>query len=189
MLGALACALASSGLVFDSSLGPNFRFDFTGVRGPLNNLGGISLTEIRLYDAQGVLLPPEAIHKVENEGGGHFPQEVPASLVDGRLDTKWLDLEFITGETTASSLSITLVAGAPEPKSYDFVTAMVQIKRDPTVWSFSRLTPCNDWYPLASVEVLSPPLARRVPYATVTGGRFAIPELPLTDEELIACTP
>jgi len=189
MLGGLAFALASSGLLFDSRLGPTFKFHFTGVRGPLDNLGGVSLSDIRLYDSQGQELPPTLINKVENEGGQNFVQEVSGVLVDSSLETKWLDLNYTADTVFASTVTITLEPGAPEPKSYDFYTAMGPIKRDPTIWAFSRLTACNDWYPLAVEEVARPPIARRVSYSTATGVRFTVPVLPLTPEEIAACTP
>ena len=63
------------------------------------------------------------------------PNQVPANLVDGSTETKWVDASFSSG---SSVVELTL----PNPtvvKEYVFYTGADPDKRDPTGWTVERL--------------------------------------------------
>ena len=102
--------------------GGRLKFAFTDVR----NQGGaeqkdISLSELDVLDADGNKLTVAAISGHHN---AHHPadSERPASLIDGKSDSKWVDLNF-TKNGGESYLIVEMQDGQPEPAAFQFYTA------------------------------------------------------------------
>ena len=93
----------------------------------------LSLSEVRLFDADGALIP---IVEAYNPGGiAANPFEEPQFVVDGDITTKWLDISFYN-ETI---LQLLLASAAPVAR-YELFTSTgasrANLKRDPTGWRF-----------------------------------------------------
>ena len=109
--------------------GGRLKFAFTDVR----NQGGaeqkdISLSELDVLDADGNKLTVAAISGHHN---AHHPNsgEGPASLIDGKNKTKWVDLNF-TANGGESSLIVEMQDGQPEPAAFQLYTnAQVAARR------------------------------------------------------------
>ena len=103
--------------------GTRLKFAFTEVR----NQGGaaqkdISLSELDVLDADGTVLTVAAISGHHN--AYHIAdRERPASLIDGKSDTKWVDLNF-TENGGESYLIVEMQDGQPEPAAFQFYTAL-----------------------------------------------------------------
>ena len=64
------------------------------------------------------------------------PNQVPANLVDGSTETKWVDASFSSGSSVVE-------LALPNPtavKEYVFYTGADPDKRDPTGWTVERLS-------------------------------------------------
>ncbi|KAL1499234.1 hypothetical protein AB1Y20_013739 [Prymnesium parvum] len=111
------------------------QFRFTAVRDIATSF--VSLAEVILYDDRGSRIP---LVQALNPGGTHANLlEGPSYLIDGSINTKWLDTNFSDGE---SLLQLRL----PEPKyvySYELITSTgdnnANRRRDPTAWEFGIL--------------------------------------------------
>ena len=102
--------------------GTRLKFAFTEVR----NQGGaaqkdISLSELDVLDADGNKLTVAAISGHHN--AHHNYGEGPASLIDGKNKTKWVDLNF-TKNGGESYLIVEIQDGQPEPAAFQFYTAL-----------------------------------------------------------------
>ena len=102
--------------------GTRLKFAFTEVR----NQGGaaqkdISLSELDVLDADGTVLTVAAISGHHN--AHHNYGEGPASLIDGKNKTKWVDLNF-TKNGGESYLIVEIQDGQPEPAAFQFYTAL-----------------------------------------------------------------
>ena len=102
--------------------GTRLKFAFTEVR----NQGGaaqkdISLSELDVLDADGNKLTVAAISGHHN--AHHNYGEGPASLIDGKNKTKWVDLNF-TKNGGESYLIVDIQDGQSEPAAFQFYTAL-----------------------------------------------------------------
>ena len=126
---------------------PRYRLAFFKVRFP--SADAIALTEVRLFDASGALLP---IVHAENPDGRWPRGREPKYAIDGDETTSWLDLNFPSMGRT--ELHLTLAPGAAQVVSYDLLTGPDQPKRDPVSWRFEvwrdDVTP-NKWTLLSIV--------------------------------------
>ena len=111
--------------------GARLKFAFTDVRNPKSSDGikDISLSELDVLDADGNKLTVAAISGHHN---AHHPndREGPASLIDGKNDTKWVDLNF-TKNGGVSYLIVEIQDGQPEPAAFQFYTALKVAARRP----------------------------------------------------------
>ena len=110
--------------------GARLKFAFTDVRNPHGGTGkkDISLSEIDVLDADGNKLTVAAISGHHN---AHHPndREGPASLIDGKNKTKWVDLNF-TANGGESYLIVEMQDGQPEPAAFQLYTnAQVAARR------------------------------------------------------------
>ena len=111
--------------------GARLKFTFTEVRnpgGPDKTIKDVSLSELDVLDADGNKLTVAAISGHHN---AHHPadSERPASLIDGKSDSKWVDLNF-TKNGGESYLIVELQEGQPEPAAFQLYTnAQVAARR------------------------------------------------------------
>ena len=89
--------------------------------------------------------------------------QVPANLVDGSTDTRWIDASFSSG---SSVIELTLPT-ASVVKDYVFYTGADPDKRDPTGWMVERLNR-GVWQTLGSSTGM-PPAGRGLPGGLVLG--------------------
>ena len=112
--------------------GTRLKFAFTEVRnpgGPDKTIKDVSLSELDVLDADGNKLTVAAISGHHN---AHHPNsgEGPASLIDGKNKTKWVDLNF-TANGGESYLIVEIQDGQPEPAAFQFYTALKVAARRP----------------------------------------------------------
>ena len=112
--------------------GGRLKFAFTEVRnpgGPDKTIKDVSLSELDVLDADGNKLTVAAISGHHN---AHHPNsgEGPASLIDGKNKTKWVDLNF-TANGGESYLIVEMQDGQPEPAAFQFYTALKVAARRP----------------------------------------------------------
>ena len=112
--------------------GARLKFTFTEVRnpgGPDQTIKDVSLSELDVLDADGNKLTVAAISGHHN---AHHPadSERPASLIDGKSDSKWVDLNF-TKNGGESYLIFEMQDGQPEPAAFQFYTALKVAARRP----------------------------------------------------------
>ena len=105
--------------------GARLKFAFTDVRnagGPDKTIKDVSLSELDVLDADGNKLTVAAISGHHN---AHHPNsgEGPASLIDGKNKTKWVDLNF-TKNGGESYLIVDIQDGQSEPAAFQFYTAL-----------------------------------------------------------------
>lgn len=124
-----------------------FRFKIEGRKG--NNEGIVQIAELKLYSGD-TDITHENIQRyydssTVNEDGAKYPDnEAPSNLVDGNVDTKWLDRRLKDGSSPASLDAVWLAVGFSEPKQvtkYEWFTANDFEERDPAAW---RLQGSND---------------------------------------------
>ena len=113
-------------------------FTFTAVRGG-SSTGELQLAEIKLYGVGGHEL---TVLEASNPGGEKpAPWESSASVHDGNLQTKWLDMN-ITKANGRQIAVLLLSFATPTPvESYDLFTASNPSSRDPVSWTFAIYRP------------------------------------------------
>ncbi len=124
-----------------------FRFKIEGRKG--NDNGMVQIAELKLYSGD-TDITQEKIQQyydssTVNVDGAKYPDnEAPYKLVDGNIDTKWLDRRLKDGSSPASLDAVWLAVGFSEPKQvtkYEWFTANDAEARDPAAW---RLQGSND---------------------------------------------
>lgn len=124
-----------------------FRFKIEGRKG--NDNGMVQIAELKLYSGD-TDITRENIQRyydssTVNVDGAKYPDnEAPYKLVDGDIDTKWLDRRLKDGSSPASLDAVWLAVGFSEPKQvtkYEWFTANDAEARDPAAW---RLQGSND---------------------------------------------
>ena len=124
-----------------------FRFKIEGRKG--NDNGMVQIAELKLYSGD-TDITQENIQRyydssTVNVDGEKYPDnEAPYKLVDGDVDTKWLDRRLKDGSSPASLDAVWLAVGFSEPKQvtkYEWFTANDAEARDPAAW---RLQGSND---------------------------------------------
>ena len=124
-----------------------FRFKIEGRKG--NDNGMVQIAELKLYSGD-TDITQENIQRyydssTVNVDGAKYPDnEAPYKLVDGNIDTKWLDRRLKDGSSPASLDAVWLAVGFSEPKQvtkYEWFTANDAEARDPAAW---RLQGSND---------------------------------------------
>lgn len=124
-----------------------FRFKIEGRKG--NDNGMVQVAELKLYSGD-TDITQEKIQQyydssTVNVDGAKYPDnEAPYNLVDGNIDTKWLDRRLKDNSSRASLDAVWLAVGFSEPKQvtkYEWFTANDADARDPAAW---RLQGSND---------------------------------------------
>ena len=124
-----------------------FRFKIEGRKG--NDNGMVQIAELKLYSGD-TDITQEKIQQyydssTVNVDGEKYPDnEAPYKLVDGNIDTKWLDRRLKDGSSPASLDAVWLAVEFSEPKQvtkYEWFTANDAEARDPAAW---RLQGSND---------------------------------------------
>lgn len=124
-----------------------FRFKIEGRKG--NDNGMVQIAELKLYSGD-TDITQEKIQQyydssTVNVDGAKYPDnEAPYKLVDGNIDTKWLDRRLKDGSSPASLDAVWLAVEFSEPKQvtkYEWFTANDADARDPAAW---RLQGSND---------------------------------------------
>ena len=127
--------------------GARLKFTFTEVRnpgGPDKTIKDVSLSELDVLDADGNKLTVAAISGHHN---AHHPNsgEGPASLIDGKSDSKWVDLNF-TKNGGESYLIVELQEGQPEPAAFQLYTnAQVAARRPAPLLSTAPRSLASLW--------------------------------------------
>jgi hypothetical protein len=139
-----------------------FQFVFTNVRDSTSSI--ISLSEVRLYDAEGAQL--SVLAAANPSGTAVSEREGAASAIDGSDTTKWLDASF----TGASVLQLQL-AQAGAVAQYELVTSpgsrWSNRKRDPTGWQFGTLDEAGTYQVLGEVTGVTPPTEPSMSYGVM----------------------
>ena len=139
-LASLALSLAWLGGVV-AALPVELSFNFTAVRNPAAGEGGIQLSEVKLFDAEGNQVE---VFNFSNPGGQNPSNQPPSMLFDGETSTKWMDYHSFS-ETGSALLNLSAMAF---PASYQLFTANDQDRRDPTAWTLSARSVCGWWVSL-----------------------------------------
>ncbi|MBQ2624667.1 MAG: hypothetical protein IJG18_06175 [Kiritimatiellae bacterium] len=124
-----------------------FRFKIEGRKG--NDNGMVQIAELKLYSGdtditQGNIQRYYDSSTVNVDNEKYPDNEAPYKLVDGNIDTKWLDRRLKDGSSPASLDAVWLAVGFSEPKQvtkYEWFTANDAEARDPAAW---RLQGSND---------------------------------------------
>ena len=146
----------------------SYQFVFTAVRNR-HTIDGVQLSEIELYDANGVKV---SISGASNPGGepGNIWEEA-SSVVDGSVQTKWYDASF---HKNGNATLILQLSTPTEVTSYQLYTATKPDRRDPVSWSFGILHG-STYEVLSTVRGTVPVLNRRVPYQAVVFSAYMSP--------------
>lgn len=118
----------------------NVRIIFTQIRDS-NQSSELQLSELRLFAGNGAEI---GVTNITNPAGrqGHAAQG-PEKLVDGDVNTKWLDLDFIKDGVSRSELIVNGLS--EEPRSMEFTAAKDSPNRDPVAWYVEARTVCGTW--------------------------------------------
>lgn len=124
-----------------------FRFKIEGRKG--NDNGMVQIAELKLYSGDTDITQDKIQQYYDsstvNKDGAKYPdKEAPYNLVDGNIQTKWLDRRLKDGSSPASLDAVWLAVGFSEPKQvtkYEWFTANDAEARDPAAW---RLQGSND---------------------------------------------
>ena len=144
-----------------------YQFVFDAVRDASE--GNIQLGEVQLFGLAGEQL---TIVSASNPAGENPPSELSANVIDGLLETKWLDSSIGSGAPSTLVLQLDVATVVAQ---YELFTAddVKSGKRDPISWRFGIL------HEDGAFEVLSTKSDVDAPYARMTGyGTFFATEPP-----------
>jgi hypothetical protein len=86
---------------------------------------------------------------ITNPNGSNPPSEEPGNLIDGNLNTKWLDFNFSSNGNVSN---IIFQFSSPQTfNGYRWATANDEVNRDPISWNLSASNNGIDWTQLHSV--------------------------------------
>ena len=148
------------------------KLEFTATVGGTvgtSSFTGVGLSEVRLYDAFGDVIP-SAISGASSTGG---PSNVN-SVFDGSLSTTWYDTSSTTVEGT-STVTLTLTfSSSTAVKAYDLYTGDTQ-SRDPVAWKFVCTDSAGTNYDKDTRSGITPPTGRKSAYSLTpqTDGNLA----------------
>ena len=123
----------------------SFRFKLEGCK---SNADAVQLSELKLLDGGDDVTRPYASigydETAEDDATPYPAKENPSLLVDGTVDTKWLDWRILPSHPAADHERAWLQINYDAPKhitGYAWYTANDRSERDPTAW---RLQGSND---------------------------------------------
>ena len=117
-----------------------FRFKIEGRKG--NDDGMVQIAELKLYNGDTDITQQKSQQyydsSTKNVDGKTYPDgEAPGNLVDGNVETKWLDRRLKDGSSQESRDAVWFAVGFSEPKQvtkYEWFTAGDVPDRDPSAW-------------------------------------------------------
>ena len=150
-----------------------YRVTFTRIRGAgsIHRHPEVQLSELNLFDADGISILSPNVVATNPAGGVVHPQQTAAKAVDGRVDTKWVDGKF-EANGYASVLELKLPT-ARAAASYQFWSANDVVHRDPVSWTMEVRLSDGGWAKIDEREMVEVPMERHAPYSS---DRFVLPE-------------
>lgn len=139
-------------------IGPGFCSNY-GSSGPA--ACEVQASEFNFYVNGELLRPLDGIRMVSNEDGINPSNEGPGKLVDGNVNTKWLDLYIAFGTSLKGSTLLFDFSGEYNINGYNWYTANDFAGRDPTDWTVEVSNDGSTWFELDSVENYDPTKDRK----------------------------